>query len=239
MSLARTKPMWRALSAIPDDAWAPALGMAGAEIAETTYSPQGWTAEPLRLIVRRVWVPAEELSHDIRSRRRRALPPDQRQLTLGEEFDGAHVYAFILTDKEGDIREIELWHRQRAQVEERVKDLKLGCGLRHLPLGTMVANRGWMTAAVIAHNLISLLSTVVRQTNLERLHGDLRRSPQLAPRHPAARVAAHNTLFLQRWLLCLPGRVLHSGRQVHLRLARGMPWATTFEDAYQRLRQLA
>lgn len=36
----------------------------------------------------------------------------------------------------------------------------------------------------------------------------------------------------------VPGRVLHSGRRVVLRLAKGMLWAATFIAAYQRLRLL-
>jgi hypothetical protein len=34
------------------------------EIAETTYTPQGWRQEPLRLIVRRVRIPVQELSEE-------------------------------------------------------------------------------------------------------------------------------------------------------------------------------
>jgi hypothetical protein len=48
-------------------------------------------------------------------------------------------------------------------------------------------------------------------------------------------VAAHNTKLLRRWLLAVPGRVLHSGRRVVLRLTQGILWAGTFIAAYQRL----
>jgi hypothetical protein len=51
-------------------------------------------------------------------------------------------------------------------------------------------------------------------------------------------VAAHNIKLVRRWLLAVPGRVQHSGRQVVLRLADDMDWAATFIAAYQRLRLL-
>jgi len=49
-------------------------------------------------------------------------------------------------------------------------------------------------------------------------------------------VAVHNTKLVRRWLLAVPGRVLHSGRRVVLRHAQSMLWATTFTAVYQRLR---
>ena len=55
--------------------------------------------------------------------------------------DYVYAYSFILTDLEGDAAEIEHWHRRRAQIEERVKEAKLGDGLLHFPLGTLNANR--------------------------------------------------------------------------------------------------
>jgi hypothetical protein len=147
-------------------------------------------------------------------------------------------YSFILTDLDGDAAEIELWHRQRGQMEERVKELKLGNGLLHFPLGSLDANRTWQTAAVIAHNLVALLSALVTHVNHRRLREQLERSPEPGPRPAASRVAVHNTRLVRRWLLAVPGRVLHSGRRLVLRLAQGMLWAATFNAVYQRLRLL-
>jgi hypothetical protein len=92
---------------------------------------------------------------------------------------------------------------------------------------------------VIAHNLIALLSAVVADVNHCRLREQLEQSPEPPSRPAAARVAAHNTKLVRRWLPAVPGRVLHSGRRVVLRLAEGMHWAATFIAAYQRLRRLA
>src|SRR6266566_745984 len=237
-SLKRRPTMHRLRLEIPTRAWRPALQMPQAEIAETTHTPQGWRQEPLRLIVRRVRISVEELSEDVRSRRRRTVPKAQLELALEGRVDYVYGYSFILTDLAGDATEIEHWHRQRAQIEERVKEVKLGDGLLHFPLGTLDANRAWQTAGVIAHNLIALLSAVLADVNHRRLREQLERSPEPPPRPAAARVAVHNTKLVRRWLLAVPGRVLHSGRRVTLRLAEGMLWAATFIAAYQRLRLL-
>ena len=237
-SLHRTPALHRLRLEITSRAWRPALLMPQAEIAETTYTPQGWRYEPLRLIVRRVRIPVEELSDDPRSRRRRTVPKGQLELAIEGRVEFVYGYSFILTDLDGDAAEIELWHRQRGQIEERVKELKLGDGLLHFPLATRDANRAWQTAAVIAHNLIALLSAVVADVNHRRLQEQLQRSPEPPPRPAASRVAAHNTRLVRRWLLAVPGRVLHSGRRVVLRLAQSMLWAATFIAAFQRLRLL-
>jgi len=80
--------------------------MPQAEIGETTYTPEGWRQEPLRLIVRRVRIPVEELSEDTRSRRRRTMPKAQLELALEGHVDHVYGYSFILTDLEGDAAEI-------------------------------------------------------------------------------------------------------------------------------------
>jgi hypothetical protein len=238
-SLKRTPALHRLRLEIPSRAWRPALQMHQAEIAETIYAPAGWRHEPLRLIVRRVRISTEELSEDPRSRRRRTVPKDQLKLALEGRVDYVYAHSFILTDLEGDATEIEHWHRQRAQIEERVKEVKLGDGLLHFPLGTLDANRAWQTAGVIAHNLVALLSAVVADVNHRRLQEQMEQSPEPPPRPAPARVAAHNTKLIRRWLLAVPGRALHSGRRMVLRLAQGMLWAATFSAAYQRLRLFA
>ncbi len=39
----------------------------------------------------------------------------------------------MAADLEGDPVEVQFRQRRRAHVEERFRDLKLGCGLIHLP----------------------------------------------------------------------------------------------------------
>ena len=80
---------------------------------------------------RRVRIPAEELSHDPRCRRRRTISRELLEPALGAGSSTCTPTPSSPTN-EGDAAEVELWHRQRGgQMEERVKEVKLGCGLRH------------------------------------------------------------------------------------------------------------
>jgi hypothetical protein len=141
ISVPRSSAMWTALEAIPDDAWRPADGVEDAEVAETTYTPGEWEHEPLRLIIRRVAHQADALSDDPRARRRRTIPREQLALGLAGEADTVYGYSFILTDLPGTAAGVERHHRERAQIEERIKDQKLGVSLRRLPLSDLDANR--------------------------------------------------------------------------------------------------
>ena len=73
MSAPRTSSMWSALPSIPEEDWAEASEMHGAQVAEIAFTPHGWGHEPLRLIVRRVSVSAQEI-HRGSPRARRGAP---------------------------------------------------------------------------------------------------------------------------------------------------------------------
>ena len=119
VSVARTEAMWTRLYAkLNVKSWRPALDMEGAEVAEFAYTPGVWKHEPLRAIVRRVRVPAEEVSGDGRSRRRRTVPKGQMELLARGRVGYVFAYSFLLTDKLGDAAEIERWHRRRAHIEK-------------------------------------------------------------------------------------------------------------------------
>ena len=121
------------------------------------FTPEGWKHEPLRLIVRRVPVTAHELlAGSPKARRRKTIPPEQLQMVLDGQLDSTYAYSFIVTDipaTEKSTAEVEHFHRQRAQIEERFKDAKLGQALRHLPSGKLAANRLWLCCALLAFNL--------------------------------------------------------------------------------------
>lgn len=208
----RNSAIWRAIAATPEDAWQPADGMEAAEVAEVGYAPQGWPAAT-RAVVRRVPVAAADVSADPRARRRRTFDPRQLQLGVGGQLDTLYSYTIIITDLAGDPAAIEAWFRQRAQVEERLTDSKLGMALRHLPSGYERVNRVWMWAALWALNLSALLQALAGLDVLARAHGKR----------------------LRRDLLCVPGRVVsHSGKLI-LRLA---PHRHLLPEVYQRLRRL-
>jgi hypothetical protein len=116
-------------------------------------------------------------------------------------------YSFILTDMVGDATEIELWQRQRAHIEERIKDAKLGCGLIHLPRGTLRANRAWQAAAVIAVNLVAMLSAILLDTLPKPPVSDdapvLDDDVAVDNDEPSHRLAT----TVRRWMIAAPGRL--------------------------------
>ena len=165
--------------------------------------------------VRRVRIEAEAISTDPRSRRRRTI--DEHQLTLALEGVATHAYAvsFIVTnipanDRPGDtasttagdaetILDVEAWFRRRTDIEERIREAKLGAALRKLPSADHAINTVWMWAALVAGNLSVLLQALTGIDQNGRAH--------------AAR--------LRHQLLCVPARLVHHGRQLTLRLPPG------------------
>ena len=233
ISVPRSSAMWSALAAIGENDWRPADGFDAAEVAEVAYTPDRWrrttgSGEPLRLVVRRVCHRPDEVAADPRARRRRTLRPDDRQLVLDDALAAydelVYAYSFILTDHDRarTAVEIEQHHRGRAQIEERIKDHKLGVSLRRLPLSDANANRVWLHTTCLALNLLALLSD---------LAFGITPSPQLPRRRQAK--------FLRRMLLCVPARIIHHARQTILRLPNGLADAAGFARAYTAARALA
>jgi hypothetical protein len=147
VSVPRTEAMWKTLAEIPADAWQPAEEMDGAEVAETTYKPDGWKHERLRLIIRRRIFSAAQIARLNGSRRLKTIHPEQLQLALDGQISAVYGYSFILTDipaSEKSTVEVEHFHRHRAQIEERLKESKLGHALRRLPSASQHANRTWL-----------------------------------------------------------------------------------------------
>jgi DDE family transposase len=183
--------------------------MDGAEVAEITYTPAGWKHQELRLIVRRRCFSARERSRSPRARRLKTIHPEQLQLALAGRLASVYGYSFILTDiAEQPATEIEHFHRHRAQIEERLKDAKLGQALRRLPSADVNANRVWMTAVLAALNLSAMLC------DLSPLAGASGTAPEKTPLRRHAKT-------LRRTLLCVPARITRHARQTTLRLAAG------------------
>ena len=123
------------IEAIPEEDWTPIpYWMDGvADVAETTYTPfqTESDAAPVRLIVRRV------------------KPTPGSQLALFARYS----YHSFITDRDGEMLELEADHRRHAEIENAIRDLKYGVGLNHIPSGRFAANAAWLAAQAMAHNL--------------------------------------------------------------------------------------
>ena len=117
ITIRQHKSLHNLIEAIPEDAWTPIpYWMDGAaDVAETTCTPFQAEADaaPVRLIVRRV------------------KPTPGSQLALFAKYS----YHGFITDRDGELLELEADHRRHAEIENAIRDLKYGVGLNHLPSG--------------------------------------------------------------------------------------------------------
>jgi hypothetical protein len=127
---------------------------------------------------------------------RRVRPTPGSQLALFTTWD---YHAFV-TDRDLSLAEVEADHRRHAVVEQTIAELK-SAGLAHLPSGRFMANAAWLALAVMAHNLGRAVG-------------------QLAG-HDLERATAAT---LRRAVFTVPGRLVNSGRRLHLRLPHSWPW---------------
>ena len=180
------------IEAIPEGDWTPTPYWMedAADVAETTYTPfqSEPDAAPVRLIVRRV------------------KPTPGSQLAL------FHTYSYhgFITDRVGDVLELEANHRRHAVVENAVRDpasgagqaLKYGVELNYIPSGCFPANAAWLAVQVMAHNLA-------------------RWAARLALGQQAA-----TTKTLRQRFFSLAGQITRTERCVTLHLPRGGPGRT-------------
>ena len=184
------------IEAIPEDAWTPIpYWMEGAaDVAETTYTPfqSEPEAAPVRLIVRRV----------------RPTPGSQLALFATYSYHG------FITDRDGEMLELEADHRRHAEIENAIRDLKYGVGLNHLPSGRFAANGAWLAVQVMAHNLARWTARIGLGQQIV------------------------TTKTLRRRVFALAGRITRSARRLTLHLPRRWPWEEQFSRALARLRAI-
>ena len=193
----RQQPNVRTLiEAIPQEDWTPIPYWLddGAAVAETTYTPFQHTrdATAVRLIVRRV------------------KPTPGSQLALFVDY-GYHAF---ITDRAGEMMELEADHRRHAEIENAIRDLKYGVGLNHLPSGRFAANAAWLAVQVIAHNLARWTARLGLGAGIV------------------------TTRTLRRRYFALAGRLTHSARRWTLHLPKRWPWAGQLAVALARLRAI-
>ena len=194
ITIRQHKSLRNLIEAIPEADWTsiPYWMDGAADVAETTYTPfQGEPgAAPVRLIVRRV------------------KPTPGSQLALFATYS----YHGFITDRDGEMLELEADHRRHAEIENAIRDLKYGVGLNHMPSGRFAANAAWLAIQVMAHNLARWTA----RTGL---------GEQVV-----------TTKTLRRRFFSLAGRITRSARRLTLHLPQRWPWETEFSRALARLR---
>lgn len=197
------------IEAIPEKDWTPIdYFLPGAGVAEITFTPfatgprgkmlaERGEIHPVRMIVRRTPLTA-------------AAAKNRGQDHLFAVYD----YHPMITDRAGDLVEVEADHRRHAEVELTIRDLKHDMGLNHFPTKSFGGNAAWLALNTIAHNL-------VRWTTRLGLHS----TPLM-------------TKKIRRRIYNVAGRLIRTGRRLVLRLPRRWPWATQITAALERLRAM-
>jgi len=177
------------IAAIDEDAWQPVADYPEegiCELAETTLGDQ-------RLIVRRVHLDAQE--------------------SQAELFTYWRHFAF-LTNRTEEMHLVDSEHRQHAEVELVIRDLK-DQAMAHFPSGDFAANSAWALIGAVAHNLGCWTG-------------------RLGLTDPVPRRAR----TLRRRLFAIVGRLTSSGRRWTLHLPTRWPWQRAFIEALSRIRAL-
>jgi hypothetical protein len=191
-----------AILAQPEPAWTSAVEpdsqvRAGAEVCELT----GW-------IDLHTWPPGTRLL----CRREDAHPGAQLRFS---DHDGHRFQVFLTDQTDPDLARLELRHRQRARVEDRIRAAK-ATGLANLPFDRWRRNSVWLELVLAAQDLTCWTQALL-------LNGPLA-------------VAEPKTLRYR--LLHVAARIVRHARRLILRLQASWPWAVELAGAFARLRAL-
>lgn len=187
-----------AITAINEEAWVPIVYPEAGEaaVAETTYTTgRGKKQRSYRLVVRRSRLvdPAQQ-----------ALWPDWR------------YHAFV-TSSVADAVTADRFHRDHANVELAIRDLKESAGLEHCPSGRFFANAAWLACAVLAHNIARWTAQL----------GGIRHHDELTVAHT-----------LRTRVIAAPARLVNRSGTPTWRGPLNWPWAQPFTRALTNLRAL-
>jgi Transposase DDE domain group 1 len=196
------------LAALPASTWQPAYD------ADGEPRPGAWVIEATGLMNLSAWPKGMRVI----VRRERPHPGAQLRLT---DPDG-HRYVGIATNTAPggpgrQLADLELRHRRRARVEDRIRAAK-DTGLRNLPLHGLNQNRIWQA-------VVALACEITAWTQMLAL-----------PQHAARRWEPKR---LRLRLFSLPAQLAHHARRVVLHLPTHTPWADLVLAGVTALRVLA
>jgi hypothetical protein len=191
-------PIIEAASQIADEYWAPCLDKDG-QVTEFGYRLRDGRCFR-RYVVKRIEIP----------------PGTQASLWEG----GYRYWVLVTNDHTTGAAQLEWEHRQKANVETGMAELKSNFGLHAFRKHGFMANWAWLLVVCLGHNLCSW-SQHLGALKAGRDEGELR-AKRLRYRY-----------------LHLPAVLVRSGRQLTLRLSASYPYLTRFLAALDRLRSIA
>ena len=191
-----------AILAQPEHAWTPAV------------EPDGQVRDGAEICELTGWVDLHTWPAGTRAicRREDAHPGAQLRFT---DHDGHRFQVFLTDQPDPDLAALELRHRQRARVEDRIRAAK-ATGLRNLPFDLVRRNAVWLELVLAAQDLLCWAQTLL-------LDGPLAVAEPKALRYRLLHVAA---------------RIVRHARRLILRLQATWPWAAELARAFARLRAL-
>jgi hypothetical protein len=184
------------IAAVADADWQRSSYRDGSEVTSFVWQPKTWK-QARRFVVRRD--PVEQ--------------GEQLALDQGEW----HYWALVTNDAERSADELEIWHRAKASVENRIKEAKLGFALDNLPSRLFHANWAYLLCTLLAYNLLTWLKLLAL---------------------PAGEHGSYAKRLRFRFI-AVAATVGRSGRRLVLRLSAGYAFFADFVAALHRIRGLA
>jgi len=210
----RISSLRRALAGIREDAWRDAIDLPNAQVAVSRCRSADWPADTV-LLIRRVRLDPDQVSADLRWRRR-TTHIDRRAVLfqeLGAE-PAIYAYSFICTNIDcatpAKAATAELWYRHRSSAENIFRGTSHDAASARLPSKHWEINAAWMWGWLIAAAIAAWLHQL---TGL--IDGGEMRDGQPA-RGGKAVIAT-----LRRVLIAVPARLVRHGGQLIMRLAPG------------------
>ncbi len=197
-----TETVRAAILETPDEDWIAALDQDGSE------RDNGEVVELTDRVDLSSWPKGSRLI----VRRERPHPGAQLSFT---DHDGYRFQAILTDQTDPDIAILERRHRQRARVEDRIRDDK-DTGLAKFPFKAFALNEVWLEIVMLAHDLLVWTQALV-------LDGELAKA---GPKR------------LRYRLLHVGARLAFSGRQGKLHLPAAWPWTDALKTAFERPKTL-
>ncbi len=197
-----TEQVRAAILETPDQDWIAALDQDGSE------RENGQVVELTDRLDLSTWPNGSRLI----VRRERPHPGAQLSFT---DHDGYRFQAILTDQTDREIKVVERRHRQRARVEDRIRDDK-DTGLQKLPFKAFALNEVWLEIVILAHDLLVWTQALC-------LEGELAKAE---PKR------------LRYLLLHVGARLAFSGRRAKLHLPAPWPWTEALKTAFEKLETL-